>query len=57
MKLKFSFFQRLIVIELLLSETIKKKRYQNHFLLELLLFTNNKSSQMKTHDDVLKSAC
>ena len=25
MKLKFSFFQRLIVIELLLSETIKKK--------------------------------
>ena len=60
--LKFSFFQRLIVIELLVSETIEKTNYQNHFLLKLssfllFLFADSKSLQKQTREDVLKNGC
>ena len=62
--LKFSFIQRLIVIELFLSESIKKKlsKQQNYFLRKLLpfflfLFADSKSSQKQPRDDFLKNDC
>ena len=59
--LKFSFLQRLIVIELLLSEMIEKN-HQNSFFLKissflLFLFADSKWLQKQTRDDVLKNGC
>ena len=59
--LKLSFFQRLIVIELLISEMIEKS-YQNYFFLKLssflfFLFAGSKSLQKQTRNEVLKNNC
>ena len=58
--LKFSFFQRLIVIELLVSETIKKNSSNllppRTFFFPTFLFADN-GSQKQTGDDVLKNGC
>ena len=59
--LKFSFFQRLIVIELLVSEMIEKS-YQNCFFLKIssfliFLFADSKWSQKQIRDNVLKNDC
>ena len=56
--LKFSFFQRLIVIELYVSEMIEKS-YQNCFFLKrssflLFLFADCKSLQKQTRESVFK---
>ena len=58
---KFSFFQRLIVIELLVSEMIEKI-YQNYFVLKLssfllFIFSDSKSLQKQTVNNVLKNGC
>ena len=58
----FSFFQKLVVIELLVSETIEKKIYLKYLLLKLssfllFLFAGSKSLQKQTRDDVLKKGC
>ena len=58
----FSFFQKLVVIELLVSETIEKKIYLKYLPLKLssfllFLFAGSKSLQKQTRDDVLKNGC
>ena len=60
MILKFSLFQNETVIEVVVSEFIENKNYENYFLLKLssfllFLFADSKSSQKQTRDDVLEN--
>ena len=60
MILKFSLFQNETVIEVVVSEVIENKNYENYFLLKLssfllFLFADSKSSQKQTRDDVLEN--
>ena len=60
MILKFSLFQNETVIEVVVSEFIENKNYENYFLLKLssfllFLFADSKSTQKQTRDDVLEN--
>ena len=60
MILKLSFFQRLIVIELLVGEKYRKRflkttsKTSKTFFFPTFLFADNKSSQKQTHDNFWK---